>query len=647
MPGPALHHLIAHKLATGISNPRLLHIETSPEYKLLQKLLEDKANLPYLFLGCQGPDFLFFNTKDMDPLLGKFVELYFKVYDFIEYFKNEVKKAVPQPILEKLEIVGEVTDAAIEDSALLSSLKNDFEAINRLLNGLISNLTEATKEYIADFNFYDQISHPYRDGVKEKWWWFDALHYRKTGKFAKALLDLSERGTPEHLYALGYLTHVAADTVGHPYVNIIAGGPYRSHAQRHKTAENYQDVYNYLNTTKEDFNHSHLHALYNFNYTGVIKPKEEASFSKEVPDPETNLPDKLAQLIIKAINQVYQEDADLTKVEYGKPMTIEDLNNTYRLWYRWFKSATATGTLPPPVPYSFSKDLREVWEKATDNLGEAGDFIKDAFGKAGKGGLWGILKALAAMVISPVMAAAAIADGIAGSIATLGSSTIRYAACLIYEQLYDAFQNFRLGVAMNGLAFPMTEHLADPRLKQFANPSYEDPASVFAKKIKHSLPIQRWAPGNFFSEVENERHLKYPPPKEREERHAVGAPDSYFNQEATYYAWGEVECKDGVLDRLVSLTEAGATPESLDGTLLTPTPEWLKLGNALQLTQALYQRHLVNQSFPDFNLDADRGYGYLCWSRVMKAEGMPDTVDQSEFPVGIDPTKQVTIQFIP
>ena len=42
------------------------------------------------------------------------------------------------------------------------------------------------------------------------------------------------------------LIDVAADTVGHPYVNAISGGPYRSHAQRHKGSENYQDVFNFL-----------------------------------------------------------------------------------------------------------------------------------------------------------------------------------------------------------------------------------------------------------------------------------------------------------------------------------------------------------------------------------------------------------------
>ncbi|WP_205502327.1 zinc dependent phospholipase C family protein [Rufibacter psychrotolerans] len=648
MPGPAIHHLIAQRLAAEISNPaHALHMGPGPEgYSELKKLLEDKAHLPYLFLGCQGPDFLFFNTKDMDPILGRFVEAYFKVYDFIERFKQSLLQAVPQPILAKLKELDEAANAVIEDSALLSSLQKDFEAINKLLEGLMGDLTEAVKEYVSEFQLFDQLDHPYRDGVSkaagESWWWFDALHYRKTGKFAKALLDLS-RGTPEHLYALGYLTHFAADTVGHPYVNIISGGPYRSHAQRHKTAENFQDVFNFHHTTAGDFNRSRLHALYNFNYTGTIKEKE--GLADEVPDPKTSLPEPLAQLILKAINQVYEEDGDPSQVEYGRQMTTEDLNNTYRLWHKWFRSATDTGTLPAPVPYSFSKELREVWEKATDNLGEAGDFLKDSLGKAGKGGIWGILKALAAMALAPIMAAAAIADGVAGAIATMGSATIRYAACLIYEQLYDAFQNFRLGVALNGLAFPMNEHLEEPRFRQFSNPGNTDPGFVNASAIQAFLPLKRWAAETVPAEIRAERHLIYPR-SGGELVHAPAAPASYFTKEAMHYAWGAVAYDHTALDTLASLTKEGAPAGGPDGTLLNTGPEWLKLGNALQLSHALYRRWEKGQPFPDFNLDADRGYGYLCWSRLNLGV-TPQVPDKPDYPERINPAEPVHLQFIP
>ncbi|WP_133260338.1 hypothetical protein [Rhodovulum sp. BSW8] len=61
---------------------------------------------------------------------------------------------------------------------------------------------------------------------------------------------------------------------------------------------------------------------------------------------------------------------------------------------------------------------------------------------------------------------------------TLATATIRYAACLIYEQVYNAFMIFRLSLALNGLGFPMIEDLTAPRLRQFVTPSMPDPTGT-------------------------------------------------------------------------------------------------------------------------------------------------------------------------
>ncbi len=361
MPGPAMHHMIVDRLKARIQTNSGLGNAFSPaDYAALQALLAQPKNLPYLFLGCQGPDFLFFNAKDLNPTLGKLVEIYYDVTDFIENFKRTLLDAVPQPVLDALAAFDEAANEVIQDSALLSELQQTFDDLNKLLDAFLGTLTEMVKRFISEFNLFDLVAHPYRDGVAagEKWWWFDALHYRKTGQYAAALLEQTrDMNSPLHLYALGYLTHVAADTVGHPYVNLYSGGPYRAQAQRHKTGENFQDVFNLLGVTGVDWNYSKLHALYNFNFAGVIDDDE--------PDLFTNLPDDLAALIANTINSLYQEDG-APGPDYGPTITAEDVNDTYRTWYRWFKSTTDTGTLPPPVAYSLTAELREVWEKTVD-----------------------------------------------------------------------------------------------------------------------------------------------------------------------------------------------------------------------------------------------------------------------------------------
>ena len=124
MPGPALHHMIAERLRMriGASNglgPTL----SASEYAQLDTLLADPANLPYLYLGCQGPDFLFFNTNDVSPTLKDLVEAYYDVYDFIENFKRDLIKAVPQPVLDALAAFDEAANAVVTSSSTLTELQ--------------------------------------------------------------------------------------------------------------------------------------------------------------------------------------------------------------------------------------------------------------------------------------------------------------------------------------------------------------------------------------------------------------------------------------------------------------------------------------------------------------------------------------------
>jgi len=628
MPGPALHHMIADRLKAHISLNRGLGSHMTPvRYAALQNLLADPKHLPYLFFGCQGPDYLFFNTKDMPGPIGTIAQFYFEVTDFIEDFKNKLLAVVPQPVLDALEAFDEAVDEVIEDSALLSELQQTFEDINQVLDGFSATLIAMVEKYISKLNVFELVSHPYRDGVKspdEKWWWFDALHYRKTGKFAKALLDATSGNLndPKSLYALGYLTHYCADTVGHPYVNLISGGPYRSHAQRHKTGENYQDVFNMKNVTGTDWNRSKLHAFYNFNFNGTIDTENNE------PDSFTELPADLSELIAKSINKVYQEDAD-PEAEYGPEITAVDVNNAYRIYYKWLKSSTDTGTLPAPVAYSFSAELREVWEKTMDNLGEAGDFLEDAIDEAGDFGILSIFIILAALIIAAVMAAAALADGIAGAITTLGTSTIRAAACLIYEQIYNAYQSFRLGVALNGLAFPMEEHLTEPRLTQFANPANLDPTGVNAAPFAPLLPLLKFVPTTAEEALFNqERHLVYPF-TQNEKGHVMGMLDSYLTEASTHYAFGKIPFQpQDILDRLEGLTPDVNPINNDDGTILRNLLiEKASLGNAMTLIEKCHERFQDKKELIDFNLDGDRGYSYLCW-----AQQQNPVADPADFP---------------
>lgn len=616
MPGPSMHHLMANALKQKIQAGNGLG--NNADYAKLQALLSDSRNFPYYFLGCQGPDFLFFNTKDWSSVpIGEAVKAYIKVYDFLDDFKEQLKSLVPQPVIDAIEALGAAADAVVENSSTLSELEQLFTDMKAVVDALLATLMEMVKDFITDFNVYDLLGHPYRDGQpKGEWWWFDAMHYRKTGRFATALLEKTPPDSPLHLYAIGYLTHVSGDTVGHPYVNINDGGAYRTQSQRHKTGENYQDVFNLNMHNGTDWNRSQLHAYYNFNFSGTISPIGDPN---PQPDPHTKLPKDLANLISSTLNDIYSS-GDVNDNEYGRKISPDDVDAAYRLWYRWLKSATETGTLPEPVAYSLTAELEEVWETAMDNLGGIGDFLEDAADFAGDFNILAIFIMLAALIVAAVAAAAALIDAVLGALTTLTTSGIRYAASLIYEHLYNAFQNFRLGVSLNGLAFPTLEHLNEPRFWQFQSTAINDPFGFNALDLKNTLPklkVLLDGGGPLDKLFHREKHLAYPPAdlSASEPNQAIGAPDTYFATSALHYAFGPIPLDPDFIEFLRHLKGDELKLNSYIMAATRKKKRMPQLGNSLTLAEALYDDVLKKSGIPDFNLDAYRGYAYTCWTQ--------------------------------
>lgn len=99
-----------------------------------------------------------------------------------------------------------------------------------------------------------------RSGESE---WADIFHYNKQGEFllqliivARGLTDAS-RKKRTMAYALGHATHLAADCVVHPYVNLYAGS-YKKQVKKeiHKTSECHQDSF----LAKKYFGRSDIHS---------------------------------------------------------------------------------------------------------------------------------------------------------------------------------------------------------------------------------------------------------------------------------------------------------------------------------------------------------------------------------------------------
>jgi hypothetical protein len=70
------------------------------------------------------------------------------------------------------------------------------------------------------------------------------LRWHKTGDFATNLLQMATTD-PQKAYAMGFITHLAASVTGEPFINNITGGPYRTHWWRNRLVSNYVDSWTY------------------------------------------------------------------------------------------------------------------------------------------------------------------------------------------------------------------------------------------------------------------------------------------------------------------------------------------------------------------------------------------------------------------
>ncbi len=156
--------------------------------------------------------------------------------------------------------IGPIVDAAnqvIDDltGGLLSELGDAF---TELRNALIA---VGAEEVLTSRDIFSWFSLKMRLGVDEKaFLWSDMLHYRRTSRVpqrlfahARSLIQSADPLDQEHgrqllAYAAGWVTHVGTDTVAHAFVNEQAGGPFRTHWQRHHLVENHMDAFNYERT---------------------------------------------------------------------------------------------------------------------------------------------------------------------------------------------------------------------------------------------------------------------------------------------------------------------------------------------------------------------------------------------------------------
>ena len=237
MPKIAVHVIVLDEVIS-----RLRSSSDTTERKIGELMYRNRTAA---VLGAIGPD-LFFWAPDYEVVrtLYNFYKNWKFAIDLYNETIGKVEDAIEALGEATMDAVGTLMPATISMIELLiDEIKETTELFKSALStGLFAGVIEGFDAFSNPgdapgllHRLFDMFTPPLQAGKKEQdWYWFDVLHYRYTGRFARNLLENAD--TDEKLaYVFGYLTHIGCDVVGHGFVNQIVGGPYRLHPQRHAT----------------------------------------------------------------------------------------------------------------------------------------------------------------------------------------------------------------------------------------------------------------------------------------------------------------------------------------------------------------------------------------------------------------------------
>jgi hypothetical protein len=577
MPGPAAHLTIVEKQVAKLAQ--------DPKFKPVGPALGKHPS--HAALGSIGPDMLFWaDWGEFTP----FVNTVFDIYATLDEVFDKLM-AIWKPIQD-------VIDKVV--NALTGGLAAELEETANLVKGIIDG---AFLKLLTDqLNYYAILKPAFQkaNAPETGWNWLDFTHHRRTGQFSRALIANASTD-PQRAYALGWLSHVTADVVGHAYVNQAVGGPWRTHYQRHHIQENFMDAWVW------GFYHTPGVAMPAAPPPPGTIPFDYPKFANvntanlhKVIDLGGDLPADLQKLIADTLAQVYKTtDPTTGQPEYPTVISFlgpNEVNRAYKMLRKAFEVMTGKDRyLPPPTAPSVLNDDAPPTYPSPSGGGSGGG------GGGGGGGAFSLLALLAAIWDAIKNLFTYVFDLILWLISQVTfplTYPVRYALYLVQLGLYSIYQHFRWALTLSGYVYPEPHRLGHAMAQQFINP----------EGIVSNYPHLEWPP-YVLSKGEQEHCLFYPsnpaePPPT--------SPGPYRHWPLNYPFWfveGEPYDPD-VEARLIN----ARTPEE---TARITSGSRRGLGNAVDLfgrrVAELIGGGPAKMQLPDWNMDADRGYGFKCW----------------------------------
>jgi hypothetical protein len=588
MPGPVVHLIVQQRLAGALKT-------ASPA---LSNLLKGDPCSPYAAFGSVGPDFLFFSVKEYGTKLDELVNFTFAAYDALE------------PLVEFYETYVEPVEQALEDAltaadqllfkGLIGDLKTTVDLLNTTALTAVGALVTSGVDLF--FPFFPKIQ---QGAPENEWYYFDFLHYRRTGRFASTMWNLAGGDADLQRYVLGYVSHIGADVVGHPFVNAVTGGPYRTHWHRHKLVENWMDAWA----------RRHYGDLQGVKACLKLGPDDQYAghsisgsyYYRLVEFEDGRMPDKLQSLFAKALQSTYAD------IPHPEMMVEADVDAAYRLWLAWFRRSTSIGSAQKPVPVPPPAVATALYNSYVSGLPP---FPGGGGGPpGGAGGLGNILQALFDFAQWVADVASYTLDWMgnnAGSIFALtyvgALNVLKWLLYQVRKGVYEVYDSLRFMLVLGGYIFPeaqdLDKHPWGTALlsPQFAHLTGGAAADFMLYPRAQEVHAQAGT---------TEHHLTYPSTAQ-EQQHAEPAPQPFHDEFPNTFISDEplppsfLTTEQQLNDSLAPYGSPQATHEVDKLTWTTA-----QLGNAIDFSAHLAAQRITN--LPNYNLDGDRGYGWKTW----------------------------------
>lgn len=595
-------------------------------------------------LGAVGPDLLFFSPEY--GAFNFFVQLAHNLKGVKEAFGKVVRtiEDVIEPIEEAIEELAEPIDEAVETvekllpmecaSGLVGEVKSAASTFEKsihevLLVGLdegIDMVSDAADLPEFSHRLFDELFTPkHQQGRREwDWYWFDMLHYRNTGLFAKNLVKLATSDI-QKAYALGYLTHVATDTVGHAFVNRIVCGPYRLHPQRHVVIENFMDSYQYYKRYGISVNKGlYSDLLDNLKDDGVCQVDE---YSGHVQSFNSEIRDLLYQAFLDSYphSPTTSTDSRPPRPEFLSPDDIVTTFENFHVVMSYLRDAH----LEKPA------GLDERYRQVADTLNEILSQFQPppsppAIGNSGFCLEWecvlnffetihdwmAYFAELVQWTIDTIVNAL---DLLLEMFCEASIAVVRAIMYLTEYLSYELYQRMYFVLALNGYVTPEPTHATDdPRGEALvhtaltADTLVEDCATTECHDPAYPRQHDCLQPA-------------VKPPVAPVETPATPFPrydqDDYPEWFITQAPWNDIE-------QAVKAYAEADTPANTRALASADNPQTVSLGNAVHFAGWMMEKALEVRAFEDasgrmhelshvvhcnWDLDADRGYGYKQW----------------------------------